>query len=57
MMLSVPGSGRHIEKTIMFQSRLQQSIFNLAQMKAIHTYMLEMIENAEQHSRISRLAQ
>lgn len=54
MMLSVPGPGRHIEKTIMFQSRLQQSIFNLAQMKAIHTYMLGMIENAEQHSRVSR---
>lgn len=53
-MLSVPGSGRHIEKTLMFQSRLQQSVLNLIKMKTIHSHMLDMVESMEQQSRIEK---
>lgn len=50
--LSTPGSGRHIERTTMFQSRLQQSVVNLVQMKAIVKHMFEMVDLVEQKKRI-----
>lgn len=50
--LSAPGSGRHIERTTMFLSRLQIGALNLIQMKAISKYMLDMVDSAEQQNRI-----
>lgn len=50
-MLSAPGSGRHIERTTMFLSRLQQSVLNLVQIKAITKYMLDMVDSVEQQNR------
>lgn len=52
-MLSTIGSGRHIEQTIKFLSRLQQSVINLVQLKAIAKYMLNMVDSVEQNNRIN----
>lgn len=51
--LSVPGSGRHIERITEFLSRLQQCNLNIAQMKKITQYMLHMVDAIEQQKRIS----
>lgn len=51
--LSVPGSGRHIERTTEFLSRLLLCNLTLAQMKKITKYMLDMVEAIEQKKRIS----
>ncbi|XP_031616512.1 complex I assembly factor ACAD9, mitochondrial-like [Contarinia nasturtii] len=51
--LSTPGSGRHIERTTMFLSRLQQSALNLIQMKSINQFMVDMIEPVEDSNRIN----
>lgn len=54
-MLSTPESGRHIERTTMFLSRVQQSILNLAKIKAINKYMLNMVHAVEQqHNRTKK---
>lgn len=51
--LSVPGSGRHIERTMEFLSRLLLCNLTLAQMKKITTYMLRMVDAIEQQKRVS----
>lgn len=52
-LLSTPGSGRHIQQTTQFLSRLLLCNLNLAQMKKITAYMLRMVDVLEQQKRIS----
>lgn len=52
--VSTPGSGRHIEHTTMFLSRVQHSVLNLAKMKAINRYMLNMVNSVEKQNRINK---
>lgn len=53
-MLAAPGTGRHIERILMFLSRLQLSLLNLMQMKAISNYMLNMVNAVEEQNRITK---
>lgn len=53
-MLSVTGSGRHIERTTQFVSRIQQGALNLTQMREITKYMLSMVDTVEQQTRLSK---
>lgn len=46
--LSIPGSGNYIEQKLNMNSRLNQGIINLVQMKSILQYMLDMAESIEQ---------
>lgn len=49
----MPGSGRHIEKTTQFLSRIQQGTLNLVQMQEVSNYMLNMVDSVEQQKRIA----
>lgn len=52
--LSVPGTGRHIERTTHFLSRIQQGVVNLIQLREISKYMLQMIDTVEQRQRVAK---
>lgn len=53
-LLSVPGSGRHIERTTQFLSRVLYAAVNLFQMKEITNYMLNKIDVEEQRLRMTK---
>ncbi|XP_055313012.1 complex I assembly factor ACAD9, mitochondrial-like [Sitodiplosis mosellana] len=45
--LSIAGSGHHIEQRLTMYSRLNQGLINLMQMKSILQYMMDMAESIE----------
>lgn len=46
--LSIPGSGHHIQQVLNMHTRLHQGLVNLMQMKSILQYMLGMAQSIEQ---------
>lgn len=49
-MLSISGSGQHIQQKLALHTRLQHGIMNLAQMKIILQHMLSMVGSTEQEA-------